>query len=181
MNCTSCNQGELTPAFLEALFPCHTCDNCGGNLVVLTDYLKWGARNQQPEFVSDDSSEVAAEETSKAMICPITGRLMTKYRISKDIDHRLDLSPTASAIWMDKGEWKLLKEKGLAGKLNQIFTEHWQREIHSDQGADILAAMYQREFGDNYQTIKGFRDLVQSLDNKPEVIAYLLAEDPYSP
>ncbi|MFT5611914.1 MAG: Zn-finger nucleic acid-binding protein [Arenicella sp.] len=56
------------------------------------------------------------------MVCPVSGRLMTKYRISKDIDHRLDLSPTASVIWMDKGEWGLLKEKGLAGKLNQIFT-----------------------------------------------------------
>ncbi len=82
---------------------------------------------------------------------------------------------------MDRGEWALLKEKGLAGKLNQIFTEHWQREVVSDKAADVLDEMYKRDFGENYQSIKAFRELIHGLDNRAEIIAFLLSEDPYSP
>jgi len=181
MKCTSCNQGALNPAYLENLFPCHTCSNCGGNLVMLSDYLRWAKDNKDTEFVSDNTKAVEADETGKAMICPKTGKLMTKYRISKDSDHRLDLSPLISAIWLDKGEWELLKQSGLAGCLNNIFTDHWQREIHSDQAADVLTALYERKFGDDYQLIKDFRAMLNKMESRSEVIAYLIADDPYEP
>ena len=185
MKCTSCKSGKLLPAYLEGLFPCVTCSNCGGNLVMLADYLRWRETHQDSEFVRDTKAHIEADEahdeTSRAMICPMTGTIMTKYRISKDIDHRLDLSPTISAIWMDSGEWELLKKSGLAGKLNNIFTDHWQRGIHSAESADILQAMYQRLFGDQYEAVRAFRDNLNEMENRSEVIAYLLADDPYKP
>ena len=181
MKCTSCKQGTLAPAYLETLFPCHTCSNCDGNLVMLSDYLRWAADHKDSKFVSDGTKAKAAEETGKAMICPKTGRLMTKYRISKDSDHRLDLSPTISAIWLDSGEWELLKQSGLAGCLNNIFTDHWQRDIHSDQAEDVLTALYERRFGDDYQLIKDFRAALLKMEDRSEVIAYLISDDPYEP
>jgi len=185
MKCTSCESGKLLPSYLEGMIPCHTCDNCGGNLLSLGDYLKWREQNENVEFVSDTTSEVIADsdadESTGALICPKTGRLMTKYRISKDTDHRLDLSPSINAVWMDRGEWELLKQNGLAGKVNNIFTDHWQREVHSDASAEVLAAMYQRKFGDSYNDIKAFRASLDQMEDKSEVIAYLIADDPYSP
>jgi len=179
MKCTSCKAGDLIPAYLENLFPCHTCENCGGNLVMLHYYLKWSAENEDTEFVSDASTQVEAQETTKAMLCPKTGRFMTKFRISKDTDHRLDFSPTIGAIWLNKGEWEMLKKQGLAGKLNTIFTSHWQRDVHSDKAVDILTDLYKRRFGEQYEGIKAFREILQSMEDKSAVIAYLLAEDPY--
>jgi len=181
MKCTSCNSGQLNSAYLEGLFPCHTCSNCGGNLIMLTDYLRWQDQNKEIDLSADASLEVDAQETSKAMLCPKTGSIMTKYKISKDSEHRLDLSPTINAIWMDRGEWELLKENGLAGKLNNIFTSHWQHDIRSQESADVLASLYQQKFGENYTAIKEFRELLNTMDSKSETLAYLMADDPYKP
>ena len=82
---------------------------------------------------------------------------------------------------MDKGEWELLKENGLANNINSIFTDHWQEDIRAEESADILSALYQRKFGDKYQQIKAFRELLDKTNFKSQAIAYLMAEDPYKP
>lgn len=179
MKCTSCKSGKLNPSYLDDLFPCHTCTNCGGNLVMINDYLRWLDGNTNTEFTSSIDVEVEAEETQIALLCPKTSTLMMKYRISKDTSHRLDLSTSINAIWMDKGEWALLKSKGLAGKLSSIFTDSWQRKIREASAADTLNTLYEKEFGQNYDKIKEFRDLVLSMENRSNVIAFLVSDDPF--
>jgi len=180
MKCTSCGAGELNSAYLESLLPCYRCSNCGGNFFMLRDYLRW--KDHNPELDSNDGTvKVELHETEKAMVCPKSGGLMTKYRIASDTDHRLDLSSSIGAVWLDQGEWELLKEKGLIDSVNTIFTDHWQSEIRSQESADILSAMYQKKFGQHYDQIKSFRALINQMESKSEVIAYLLADDPYLP
>lgn len=179
MKCSACSAGALVPSYLEGLFPCHTCSDCGGSLVMMGDYLRWQDQHPDVDLDSNPPVKVTSEETSKAMICPKTGGLMTKYRISKNTDHRLDLSPTINAIWLDKGEWDLLKANGLAGRLNNIFTNHWQHEIRSQESADVLEALYQRKFGEHYAQIIEFKEVLDNLENRSEAIAFLLSDDPY--
>lgn len=180
MKCTSCGAGKLNSAYLESLLPCYCCSNCGGNLFMLRDYLRWKELQTELESASD-SVEVEVQETEKAMICPKSGGLMTKYRIANDTDHRLDLSASIGAVWLDKGEWELLRQKGLIGSVNSIFTDHWQSEIRSQESAEIMTEMYQRKFDDKYDQIKVFRTLLNEMDCKSEVLAYLMADDPYLP
>ena len=144
---------------------------------MLSDFLRWKESNEP----ITDKVAVEAQETSKAMTCPKTGMLMTKYKISKDIEHRLDLSPSINAVWIDKGEWELLKEKGLANNLNSIFTDHWQEDIRSGESSDIMSAIYKRKFGNHYEDIKAFRELITDKEYRSQAIAYLMAEDPYKP
>lgn len=179
MKCTSCKQGNLIPAYLDYLFPCHTCSHCAGNLVMLSDYLHWLEDNENPDFVQASDAVVKAEETASAMLCPKTKVLMLKYKISQHNDHRLDLSPAINAVWLDKGEWELLKQEGLAGKLNEIFTDSWQRSIRAAKTSETLALLYEKKFGANYEKIKEFKTLLAEMENKSEVIAYLISDDPY--
>lgn len=179
MKCSSCHTGNLVASYLEGLFACHTCSECGGNLILLGDFLRWQEQNPETELSENAQLEVVPQETSKAMICPKTGGLMTKYKISADTEHRLDLSPTINAVWLDKGEWGLLKSKGLANRLNSIFTDHWQHDIRSNAASEVLTALYQRKFGDRYEEVKQLRASLESMENRSEVIAYLLADDPY--
>ncbi len=146
---------------------------------MLTDYLRWMEINDNPEFVNASDIVVQADETSSAMVCPKTSVLMLKYRISKDTEHRLDLSPSINAIWLDKGEWALLKNQGLAGKLNEIFTDSWQRKIREARTSETLRLLYEKKFGENYAEIKTFKTMLDGLENKSEVIAYLISDDPY--
>ena len=180
MNCPSCRSGYLKPAYLEEQFLCHTCSSCGGNWILLRDYLAW--RDKHPDFHFEEPSiEASAHESKQALICPVSGALMLKYRISKDNDHRIDLSPKVYGIWLDKGEWELLKAEGLAGSLNSIFTEPWQRHIREESAKEVFEALYLEEFGEaDYSKIKAMRAWIDAHPEKHHLLAYLLADDPYS-
>lgn len=180
MKCTSCGEASLNSSYLEPQLPCYNCQNCGGNLLMLSDFLRWKESNAGDELITNTAT-VEAQETSKAMVCPKTSRLMTKYKISKDTEHRLDLSPSINAVWIDKGEWELLKEAGLASSINSIFTDHWQEDIRAGESSDIMSAIYQRKFGDQYKEIKAFRELISDKQYRSSAVAYLMAEDPYKP
>ena len=180
MKCTGCKQGVLKSAYLDELFPCYTCNNCGGNWIYLRDYLRWLEKHEDVDEQTTDT-ELVINETKGVIACPKTGRLMLKYRICKDQDHMLDLSPDINGIWMDKGEWELLKKAGLARHLNAIFTEPWQRKIRLSKTKDTLEALYIEEFGEeNYHRLKDVRKWIYGKDNKAEYLAFLLAENPYS-
>ena len=178
--CPSCRQGNLQYNRLNDSLLCQTCDHCGGHWILLADYLRWQATAAlQPSEVSD--AVIEAEDSKQALICPLSGKLMLKYRISSRTTHRLDLSPAANAIWLDKGEWELLKQEGLAGRLNSIFTDPWQRQIREQSARDTFTALYRRQFGDDgYQRLHDFRAWLDGQDKRAEMLAYLLAEDPYS-
>ena len=180
MKCTSCGNGTLNSSYLEPELPCYNCSNCDGNLLMLSDFLRWKENHKDNELTTSNII-VEAQETSKAMACPKTGRFMTKYKISKDSEHRLDLSPSINAVWIDKGEWELLKEKGLASNINSIFTDHWQEDIRSGESSDIMSMIYERKFGERYNDIKAFRELIKDKEYRSQAIAYLMAEDPYKP
>ena len=177
MICPSCDKGRLKPAYLDNLFPCHTCSTCGGNWVRLPDYLRWRETNAFP--AKGSVTLEAVTDTTKAMICPETGRIMLKYLISKETDHRIDLSRLANAVWLDKGEWDLLKAEGLTGNLHEIFTDQWQASIRESETADVLTAVYGQKFGKDYAELKRIRSWLRTKDNYSDMLAYLIAADPY--
>lgn len=181
MNCPSCKKGKLKPSFIDDLFRCNTCNDCGGNWFYLTDYLHWLGKGKSVLTSATSLVERDDHDTKNAMLCPITGQIMLKYRISNKSSHRLDLSPSISAIWLDKGEWELIKEEGLSRQLNQIFTEPWQRKVKSDQAKETLEVMYLEEFGESdYTKLKEIRIWLENNDNKQAMLAYLLAGNPYT-
>ena len=180
MKCTACNSGQLTPSYLEGALLIHECNNCGGILIYITDFLKWKDKLPLSTKLEKDAV-VEAQETTKAMICPVTGSLMTKFKISHDSEHKLDYSSQAAAVWLDKGEWSLLKEKGLALELSKIFTSAWQHYVRSKESEVNLADMYQEEFGEaDYRKARDVKNWLNDNPNKERLIAYLLDENPYN-
>lgn len=78
MKCTACNSGTLNRAYLQGTLPCLECNSCKGHFLKLTDYLKW--LDKQPKTPNQGSStnvNIDANETTKAMLCPETGKIMT--------------------------------------------------------------------------------------------------------
>ncbi|MCX4026054.1 zf-TFIIB domain-containing protein [Endozoicomonas sp. SM1973] len=182
MKCTKCKQGFLTPIKLEPTFPCLECSECQGHWLYLEDYLRWLEQSSTEETLESQVNEhIEVDDSKQALLCPETGRIMLKYRISADNSHKVDLSPEVNGIWLDKGEWTLLKNEGLARKLNQIFTEPWQRKIREETAQRNFADQYQNTFGEaDYEELKHMREWLNSKKNKQSMIAYLLAENPYS-
>lgn len=180
MRCTSCKQGELQASFIEQQFRAHTCDHCGGNWILVEDYVSWKERNPQYAFTDAAVSEDTAD-SHLALFCPVSGVIMRKLRITKDSSHRLDYSVPVGGVWLDKGEWDLLKTAGLAGSLNKILTEQWQNKIREQKAEDTFTQLYINKFGqDDYAKIKALREWLVNHPQKAELRSYLLADDPYS-
>ncbi|NOU50062.1 zf-TFIIB domain-containing protein [Pseudoalteromonas sp. JBTF-M23] len=182
MNCTSCKNGALVPSFIDGLFRAHTCDYCGGNWLLIEDYVAWKERNPQYQFkcdVSFEESEVT--DTRVALLCPASGTFMRKFKITAEHVHKLDYSSATGGLWLDKGEWELLKQEGIAGCLNAVITPNWQRWIRQDNTKQSLSDNYRAKFGDEvYDKVQEIRTWLLSQEQKADLRAYLLAEDPYS-
>lgn len=179
MKCPSCANGRLEPSFIDQLFRAHTCNECGGNWILIEDYVAWKDHHQDHSFTSISVEEV--EESSKALLCPMTGMIMRKLRISKDNAHRVDYSKRVGGVWLDKGEWELLKKEGLAGSLNAILTEQWQQKIKAQQTEETFDLLYLSKFGESdYQKIKDVRAWLEAHPQKTDLRSFLLSDDPYS-
>lgn len=179
MKCTSCKNGQLLPSFIDDAFRAHTCNNCGGNWILVEDYVAWKERHPEHEFSSDSTCE--PEESAKAILCPLTGTIMRKFKLSSNTEHKIDYSAIVGGVWLDKGEWELLKREKLAGSLNAILTSHWQKNVRLESTKDNFSAIYQDKFGeDSYKKVKDMRTWLAQQENKADLRAYLLAEDPYS-
>jgi len=182
MQCSSCNKGTLTPSFIDGLFRAHTCSDCGGDWVLIEDYAAWRERHPDYEFAKDiHFEEINIADTKEAMLCPATKTIMRKFKISATNTHRLDYSSAVGGLWLDKGEWELLVRGGLAGSLNALVTDVWQRKIRQTSAKDSFADIYHDKFGnDAYAKIKEMREWLNTHPQKADLRAYLLAEDPYS-
>lgn len=179
MKCTSCKSGTLQPGFIDALFRAHTCDHCGGNWILIEDFVSWKERNPDIKFVEVDVQDM--KDTSNLLLCPVTGTAMRKFRISKDNDHRIDYSVRVGGVWLDRGEWDLLKNEGIAGCLNAVLTEQWQQKIREDKARDSFEELYTQKFGSkDYARLKEIRTWLEHHPLKADMRSYLLASDPYS-
>lgn len=179
MKCTSCKQGHLVPNYLDTMLPAHTCDHCGGSLLKLYDFFRWRSEGGADHLSSEGEIRVAAEETPQAMLCPKSGKLMTKYRIAANSEHKLDFSSEINAVWLDRGEWDLLKANGLATQLSSIFTEHWQHEIRDQESREIMEQLYTKKFGKDYAYLMEVRAFLDGLESRHEALAFLMSDDPF--
>ncbi len=181
MNCTSCNSGFLKPSFIEGQFRAHTCTDCAGNWILIEDYVAWLERNPDYQFSENIAFESEATDTKKALICPVSGTIMRKFRISATNKHRIDYSSAVGGIWLDRGEWELLKIEGLAGSLNAVVTRQWQSQIRENSAEQNFRNLYKDKFGiDTYEKVREFRSWLNEQPQKADLRAYILAEDPYS-
>jgi len=183
MKCTICNVGELLPINLKKSLSCLQCDHCEGNWIKLSHYLEWQAIQEPSSAVVEDIGvEVDVAESKLALTCPETRGIMTKFRIMSNIPHRIDLSTSAGAIWLDKGEWELLVAKGIADKMNRIFTDQWQKKIRVETRRYSKESRYKKQFGENnYSRLKLVRSWLheQKDEDKTMMVAFLLASDPF--
>lgn len=180
MQCPKCIPGKLVPSYLELFFCAHKCDSCGGDWVLIEDYVNWKDKHPEYHYTAIDVSE-DVDDSVKALLCPVSGLIMRKLKIAKHTSHRLDYSASVGGVWMDKGEWELLKKEGLAGSLNTILTEHWQTKIRDQRTEDTFDLLYSAKFGEqDYIKIKQLREWLQAHPQKADLRSFLLADDPYS-
>ena len=175
MQCTSCQAHTLQPKELEKGLVGASCPNCEGLLLSLINYRYWVERNTADMSPSSDE-ELLIEEEGGARICPKCARLMTKYRMSAKAENRIDLCTGCDEAWLDKDEWHLLKRLDIATTMTSIFTDHWQRQISTDQRISKLKARYQELLGEeDFVVLDRFKEWLDKHPNQEEIKRYINA------
>lgn len=181
MKCTGCGQGQLKEGLIDGLFKGRTCNYCGGYWLLVDDYLSWKDNHPDYTFAEDVVCEEDISESTRALLCPASGSLMSKFKIASTSPHRIDYSASVGGIWLDKGEWSLLKGAGLANSLNSIVTQTWQHKLRSDSAKEHFRKMYREKFGEeSYGKVKEFREWLTAQANSADLKSYIMSDDPYS-
>ncbi len=174
MDCPKCKHNTLKPYKMADELPAMYCAACDGVLIALLNYRYW-LENSGDDSHRDENIEVLAEDTDDAMLCPKCERLMTKYRVSEKTDHRLDLCAHCDEVWMDTGEWQMLKQLGIHNRLSTIFTEPWQSRIVKTETNQRLEKRLQEDWGEqDYRHVREFREWLLAHPQSSELRAYLL-------
>ncbi len=181
MQCTSCKEGSLLPDFIEEQLKAHICSHCRGVWILIENFMEWKKYNPDYQLSGKAFFEQEVSDTKKALICPVSGTFMRKIRISSEHECRLDYSTAARGVWLDYGEWELLKSDGLADSLNALVTQQWQDQIREQNTKENFRNIYKEKLGEvPYTKVKQFKLWLDKQPNKAELKAYLFADDPYS-
>lgn len=148
------------------------CGQCEGVLLPLLNYRYWLAK--QSKEVSTNFEIDQVEDTQRALICPKCTRLMFKYRIDLDQSNRIDVCAGCGEVWLDKGEWELLKALGLYERLPDIVTDRWQKNLAQQHRKERQEERYKNLLGDMaFYKAADFKMWLEQQDNKHDIVNYL--------
>lgn len=175
MICPACGAKHFAPVKIEGALPAEQCSECQGVWVELELYRMW--RKNRPQIAAHEYAGQITEVNDAVRLCPQTGRMMTRIRVSKDNPLLLDYSVAAQAVWFDKGEWERLKALGLADQLDAVVSERWQVELREAASRERVEKAMRARFGDAaYEELVRTRDWMATQPNRMEMLAFLNAK-----
>lgn len=176
MICPSCKSSSLKPDRIEAGLPGYICRKCSGSLVSISSYLDWAYSPGTPGYYASkpDKFNLKATDTKHVMSCPKCSRLMLKYRIAADSDHKLDYCFGCEEVWLDGGEWNLLKSKGLVDHVTSISTDAWQRRIRDEIAEMNTTAHFEKLMGPEiFSAAVEFKKRIEGHEKRSEILTFL--------
>lgn len=174
MFCPACGQQKFAAVAIEGGLPVQRCGACDGVWVELERYRAW--RKNMPELAAGDYAGEITFVNDAARPCPLTGRMMARVKVDKDVPLRLDFSPAAQGVWLDAGEWANLVALGLHGQLDAIVSERWQSGLKAAASRERMEAAHRLRFGDaGYKELLRMREWLGGQEKRAEMIAFLNA------
>ncbi|QYF95296.1 zf-TFIIB domain-containing protein [Massilia sp. PAMC28688] len=171
MICPACGARHFAPAKIEGGLPAERCAECQGVWVELERYRLW--RRQMPQLALELEGDITPSNSS-VRVCPVTGRLMTRIRVSNAHPLLLDYSAAAQAVWFDRGEWERLVALGLHDQLDAVVSEKWQAGLRLEASRERTNAAMRLRFGDEaFARLTDMRTWLEQQPNRAEMLAFL--------
>lgn len=181
MRCAQCKGYDLSPVELEKGLIVAQCARCKGALLSLLNYRFWAQQKSDASKMSADDSVVnpePVEDQAAAKQCPKCARLMVKYRLSSDVNNRLDYCSSCDEVWLDKDEWTLFKQLQLPVELPQLLTDSWQRHIREEQRAAALKKVYVDMVGEaDFEKVAEFKQWLDAHPHKIQLKHFITIND----
>jgi Zn-finger nucleic acid-binding protein len=99
---------------------------------------------------------------------------LARYRVVRDAPFTLDRCRNCHGVWFDRDEWQLLAARGLAVRLDDVFSDEWQRDIRQAEQAAAIERMFENRLGAaEFLRAREVRDWLNIHPKKSDVLAYL--------
>lgn len=189
MNCPVCPNAPLKRSYLEAGLVTDHCEKCDGHWLPRSNYQCWlegseprtcanGASLLQPANMID--SDASADESLppvdsiSAKLCPHCRHLLLRYRVDFDLDFRIDRCGRCAGVWLDRAEWRAIREAGLHRELHLVFTRTWQNRLHEDELRRQREQRLENRLGKReWRRLKALRTWIDRHPRENELRAYL--------
>jgi Zn-finger nucleic acid-binding protein len=172
--CPACHQQTLRHTELEPLLPCYRCERCGGQWIRGEHYLRWLTHpDRKPMEPAPAAGEI--HDSTRAMICPECGRLLSRYRVGHGADFVVDHCAGCGGIWLDRHEWESLERMHLADRIHHIFSSAWQAQNLREQQQRAAAQLLIDRIGaDHFAELTRMTEWIRSHPRRQEIRAFLL-------
>lgn len=176
MDCPQCKGYQLQPTEIDSGLVAGACLKCDGVLITLMNYGYWLENFEANKGSEVDGEVIIPEDSEDAKICPKCSRFMMKYRIGLESKNRLDYCASCEEVWLDKGEWRLLRQLGLGSQLPKIFTDAWQKNIRLQRQEELLSERYIELLGkDDFVKVDDFSRWLNSHPEKAQIKQYIIS------
>ncbi|MGI1677131.1 MAG: hypothetical protein K6L75_00215 [Cellvibrionaceae bacterium] len=175
MNCPKCNEPTLKATELETGLVAAECSSCHGNLISLFSFRFWSSNLDLKTSPHINNLPIESDDSNKVIICSKCSRIMLKYRIGLDQKNKLDLCSNCDDVWLDKGEWRLLKNLGIHTQLAQITTEVWQKGLRKQRQWNIEKSRYEKILGEkDFSKVEEFYIWLEKHPEKQHIKQFIL-------
>lgn len=179
MFCYQCKTENLKPTKLDFGLPALRCEKCAGTHLDLLTYRAWledMASDIEQDKANPDTVEIdELTNTEHALICQHCHKFMLKHRINHQHDNTINVCHTCYNVWLDKGEWELLKQLKIYDKLTEVMSEPWQKHIREQETQQAFDEHYQKMFGDDFGKIVDFANWLNQHPKASEIRHFLMS------
>lgn len=169
---------EMIEITLEADLPAWKCVQSKGVYIRFNDYQQWLETTDEENTTQEFQPIEATPEDARAKRCPESGGLFRRYHISPKLPIHLDWSPGSGGIWLDGGEWELLKQHGLHRQLHNVISDSWQRGIRRDARKVLSKQRMAEKLGEtDFQKVIELRTWLSNHLHRSEILAFLQHND----
>ncbi|MCW3061149.1 MAG: hypothetical protein JWQ02_2970 [Capsulimonas sp.] len=177
LKCPVDKQTLLTDHPLDSGLISQACSACGGQWLSAERYWNWRHENPEnlPERTPEDSETPAVPEVIKGKLCPQDSYIMMPYRVGHGVGFSLDHCSHCGGIWLDSGEWEVLKARNLHDDIHFVFSDVWQSDLRRKEHAEAIEQMWLDKLGE--ETLAEARRIKRWIEGHPkrhELIAFLL-------
>jgi Zn-finger nucleic acid-binding protein len=186
LKCGCASHTAMRPVALAEALLAAQCADCGGMLMAMDDWRAWkaGDDSRVPHAIKDEAGEasegsevIEVFDAASVRHCPECDRLMQRLRVSAGPDFRIDRCVACQNLWFDKGEWRAIVSRGLAGRLDELLSDGWQRRLQTEEVREVrIAALRQRYGNECIDELDRIRAWLDTQPHRDELLALLRAD-----
>jgi Zn-finger nucleic acid-binding protein len=166
---------EMVELELEPGLRVFECPASKGIWIPLDAYLTWQQNGGKANPLPHDQPVASIDDSGRrALLCPESGRLLLRYRVSHDLPFQIDRSPFTGGAWLDKGEWDVLKSRSLHNQMHLIFTSQYQAKLRAAEFAKVLEDTFRKRIGAaDFHKVQDICQWIGSHPQRRDILCYL--------